>query len=150
MNNINVWRASNGEEIHGYLWQSMRLLAYDTGELRKVANVGSSLVWPHVLQTHCTQRHLSVTGTLDGHRTDWPNTQIGIGHVLKVCKPSWWLSPQSRDDCSHAAGHGYFYYFLDIGRAVTACWSDQLVLHTPGVWIRLGASHQRLIVLPPV
>ena len=31
---INVWKASNGEEIHGYLWQSLRLLAYNTGTLQ--------------------------------------------------------------------------------------------------------------------
>jgi len=28
-----MWKASNGEEMHGYLWQSLRLLAYDTGKL---------------------------------------------------------------------------------------------------------------------
>jgi hypothetical protein len=32
--NINLFKASNGEEIHGYLWQSLRLLAYDTGTLQ--------------------------------------------------------------------------------------------------------------------
>eukprot|EP00966_Prymnesium_polylepis_P229263 5305314-Prymnesium_polylepis.1 len=31
--NINLYKASNGEEIHGYLWQSLRLHAYDTGTL---------------------------------------------------------------------------------------------------------------------
>ena len=85
--NINVWRASNGEEIHGYLWQSVRLLAYDTG-------------------------------TLQGVRREFPEDAVGQNHVFKVCKPSWWLAPQSRDDCSHAAGHGYFYYYLDVGRAI--------------------------------
>ena len=30
---INNWRTSNGEEMHGYLWQSTRLLAYDTKSL---------------------------------------------------------------------------------------------------------------------
>jgi hypothetical protein len=101
VSNINVWRASNGEEIHGYLWQSVRLLAYDTG-------------------------------TLEGTRFEYPKAQVAHTHVFKVCKPSWWLSPQSRDDCAHAAGHGFFYYFLEIGRAVSACWSDEIVLHTPG------------------
>ena len=72
------------------------------------------------------------TGTLDGERIPYPPAKMGQDHVFRVCKPSWWLSPQSRDDCSHAAGHGFFYYFLDIGRAVSACWSDDIVLHTPG------------------
>ena len=98
---INVWRASNGEEIHGFLWQSTRLLAYDTGML---------------------------TGTRKAMLDDAP----AVAHVLRVCKPSWWLAPQSRDDCSHAAGHGLFYYFLDIGRAIQACWTDEIVDHTPG------------------
>jgi hypothetical protein len=73
-----MWRASNGEEIHGYLWQSVRLLAYDTG-------------------------------ALDGRRKSYPDDLTGQTHVFKVCKPSWWLAPQSRDDCSHAAGHGFLY-----------------------------------------
>ena len=30
---IHLWKASNGEEMHGYLWQSLRLLAYDTNSL---------------------------------------------------------------------------------------------------------------------
>ena len=99
--NINVWKASNGEEIHGFLWQSLRLLAYDTG-------------------------------TLQGTRTDEPEFDTAVLHAFKVCKPSWWLSPQSKDDCSHAAGHGFFYYYMDIGRAISACWDDRIVLHTPG------------------
>jgi hypothetical protein len=101
VHNINIWRASNGEEIHGFLWQSTRLLAYDTGML---------------------------TGT----RMAEPDEARSVAHVMRVCKPSWWLAPQSRDDCSHAAGHGFFYYFLDIGRAVQACWTDEIVDHTPG------------------
>ena len=31
--NINLFKASNGEEIHGYLWQSLRLLAHEGGTL---------------------------------------------------------------------------------------------------------------------
>jgi hypothetical protein len=30
---INLFKASNGEEIHGYLWQSLRLLAHEGGVL---------------------------------------------------------------------------------------------------------------------
>ena len=51
--------------------------------------------------------------------------------MLRVCEPAWHLSPQTRDDCAHATGHGLFYYFLDIGRALMACWTDQIVAHTP-------------------
>ena len=98
---IGIWKASNGEEIHGFLWQSVRLLAYDTG-------------------------------TLEGTRKAYPDDETAVNHVLSVCKPSWWLSPQTRDDCSHAAGHGYLYYYMDVGRAIKACWTDQIVLHTPG------------------
>ena len=97
---INVWRASNGEEIHGYLWQSLRLLAYDTG-------------------------------SLSGTRIEAIDDGVAHEHAMRVCEPSWTLAPQSRDDCAHAAGHGFFYHFLDIGRAVTACWTDKIVDHTP-------------------
>ena len=97
---INVWRASNGEEIHGYLWQSLRLLAYDTG-------------------------------SLSGTRREVIDDDLATGHAMRVCEPAWSLAPQSRDDCAHAAGHGFFYHFLDIGRAVTACWTDKMVDHTP-------------------
>jgi hypothetical protein len=100
---IHVWKASNGEEMHGYLWQSLRLLAYDTG-------------------------------TLEGTRKVWVDDHTGQAHAMTVCKPAWWLSPQTRDDCAHAAGHGFFYYYLDIGRAASACWSDLIVDHTPGDW----------------
>ena len=53
-------------------------------------------------------------------------------HMVRVCQPSWVLCPQSRDDCSHAAGHGLFYYYLDVGRAVSACWTDKIVPSAPG------------------
>ena len=101
---IHKFKVSNGEEIHGFLWQSTRLLAYETG-------------------------------TLDGRRIADPEAAPAIEHVMKVCKPTWWLAAQTRDDCSHAAGHGFFYYFLDVGRAVSACWSDTIMRHTPtGEW----------------
>ena len=74
---INVFKASNGEEIHGYLWQSLRLLAYDTGSLDGRRKEGAQL--------------------LDG---------VAVEHMLSVCEPMWWLAPQTRDDCAHAAGHG--------------------------------------------
>ena len=100
---INMYKASNGEEIHGFLWQSLRLLAYDTG-------------------------------TMQGQRK--PPEQLdddtSTDHVVRVCQPSWVLCPQTRDDCSHAAGHGLLYYYLDVGRAVSACWTDKLVLSAPG------------------
>ena len=67
---INNWKASNGEEMHGYLWQSLRLLAYDSG-------------------------------TLDGERK--PESELdeatAVQHMLRVCEPTWWLAPQTRDDC---------------------------------------------------
>lgn len=97
---INNWKASNGEEMHGYLWQSLRLLAYDTG-------------------------------TLDGQRKATLDDVTPVQHMLKVCAPTWWLAPQTRDDCAHAAGHGLFYYYMDIGRAVMSCWTDEIVDHTP-------------------
>ena len=91
---------TNGEEMHGYLWQSLRLLAYDTG-------------------------------TLDGRRAAEPTPSVAETHAMVVCAPAWWLAPQTRDDCAHAAGHGFFYYHLDIGKAVESCWTDQIVDHTP-------------------
>ena len=86
--------------MHGYLWQSLRLLAYDTG-------------------------------TLDGRRVTEPTSSVAETHAMVVCEPAWWLAPQTRDDCAHAAGHGFFYYHLDIGKAVESCWTDQIVDHTP-------------------
>ena len=97
---IHNWKATNGEEMHGYLWQSLRLLAYDTG-------------------------------TLDGKRLDNPNAFEAEDHAMKVCAPAWWLAPQTRDDCAHAAGHGFFYFHLDIGKAMQSCWTDKIVDHTP-------------------
>ncbi|KAL1528477.1 hypothetical protein AB1Y20_009820 [Prymnesium parvum] len=100
VHNINIFKASNGEEIHGYLWQSLRLLAYDSG-------------------------------TLEGARAPYPEHDIAVNHAHHVCEPMWWLSPQSMNDCAHAAGHGYFYYFFDIGRAVLACTDPTIVRHAP-------------------
>ena len=74
LNNINVFKASNGEEIHGFLWQSLRLHAYDTG-------------------------------TLEGTRIVNPPHKVAVDHAHKVCEPTWWVSPQSMNDCAHAAGH---------------------------------------------
>jgi hypothetical protein len=36
------------------------------------------------------------------------------------------------NDCAHAAGHGYFYYFFDVGKAVLACTDPTLSEHAPG------------------
>ena len=72
--NINLYKASNGEEIHGYLWQSLRLLAYDDG-------------------------------TLEGVPIPTPPRKKAIEHAHETCEPMWWLSPQSMNDCAHAAGH---------------------------------------------
>ncbi|KAL1508522.1 hypothetical protein AB1Y20_004622 [Prymnesium parvum] len=99
---IHTWRASNGEEMHGYLWQSTRLHAYDTG-------------------------------SLSGQRKDVVDEETAVAHVLRVCEPAWYLSPQTRDDCAHAAGHGLFYYYLDVGRALLTCWTDQIIAKTPSV-----------------
>ena len=73
VSNINLFKASNGEEIHGFLWQSLRLLAYDTG-------------------------------TLEGRRNVNPDHKTAVDHAHTVCEPMWWLSPQSMNDCAHAAG----------------------------------------------
>ena len=97
---IHEWKVSNGEEMHGFLWQSTRLLAYNTG-------------------------------TLAGRRLPNVDERPAVMHVMRVCAPTWYLAAQTRDDCSHAAGHGFFYYFLDIGRAVSACWAEEIMAHTP-------------------
>eukprot|EP00966_Prymnesium_polylepis_P087454 2023623-Prymnesium_polylepis.1 len=48
-NNINLWRASNGEEIHGNLWQSLRLLAHEGGTLegRRIPNPNHEVAVAH-------------------------------------------------------------------------------------------------------
>ena len=99
--NINKYKASNGEEIHGYLWQSLRLLAHKPD-------------------------------TLAGPRLPSPSSATATLHAHQVCSPMWRLSPQTMNDCAHAAGHGYFYYFLDIGKAILACTDPSLRDHTPG------------------
>ena len=96
------YKASNGEEIHGYLWQSLRLHAHEGG-------------------------------TLDGRRIPNPDHTTAVDHAHTICAPMWWLSPQTMNDCAHAAGHGYFYYFFDVGRAVLACTDPTLANHAPGV-----------------
>ena len=72
--NINLFKASNGEEIHGFLWESLRLLSYDTG-------------------------------TLEGTRIDEPPHKTAVDHAHTICESTWWVSPQSMNDCAHAAGH---------------------------------------------
>ena len=101
---INTFKTTNGEEMHGYLWQSVRLLAYDNG-------------------------------MLSGTRKDLNDIDADTGelHVMRVCQSSWDLAPQTRDDCSHAAGHGFFYYYMDVGRAVSSCWTSKLVHYAPGI-----------------
>lgn len=71
---INLFKASNGEEIHGFLWQSLRLLAHERG-------------------------------TLAGKRIDPPPFKRAVDHAHTVCRPMWDLSPQTMNDCAHAAGH---------------------------------------------
>ena len=100
VHDINMYRASNGEEIHGFLWQSLRLLAQNS----------------------------------DGSRRANLELEEGPRYMRRVCAPTWGLSAQSRDDCAHAAGHGLFYFCLDIGLAVKGCWSDEMLRDAPG-WV---------------
>ena len=56
-------------------------------------------------------------------------------HVLALCQTTWApdeeRSTQTRWDCSHGAGHAYFGYWQDVGRALTSCWSDAIVQRAP-------------------
>ena len=45
------------------------------------------------------------SGTLDGRRWAHPDHDTAVNHAHTVCAPMWWLSPQSMNDCAHAAGH---------------------------------------------
>ena len=56
------------------MWQSLRLLSYDTG-------------------------------TLEGTRMGRLDHVRAVDHAHTVCAPMWWISPQSMNDCAHAAGH---------------------------------------------
>jgi hypothetical protein len=108
--NINVFRATNGEEMHGFAWQSLRLLAFeDRAELRP------------------TQYGMMVAGK----QAQFTHAWLGPQHAMRICFQEWRYSPQSRDDCAHGVGHGMFYYYNDIGEAVKACWSDELVKTAP-------------------
>jgi len=108
---IHFWRASNGEEIHGFTWQINRLhaLGYpgdgpgayrrmDAGELSDSANIP------------------------DGSGEDL---------AVRICHQTWWMAQQSIDDCSHAIGHSFFYHYMDIGRAAEACWTDKAAIDVP-------------------
>lgn len=53
---------------------------------------------------------------------------------MAVCQPMWALRDQSIHDCAHAGGHGFFYYFQDIGLALRACWSDR-IMHYARDWL---------------
>ena len=66
-------------------------------------------------------------------------------HTPQVCEPMWYLSPQSMNDCAHAAGHGYFYYFFDIGKAILACTDPSLRDHAPGLRNR-GAQSACILI----
>lgn len=83
--NINVFRATNGEEIHGFAWQSLRLLAYDDDE------------WLHHFQYD-----KMIKGDYPRFKLDW----IAPKHAMRLCFQMWAYSPQSRDDCAHGVGHG--------------------------------------------
>lgn len=107
---INTFRATNGEEIHGFAWQSLRLLAYDDVD------------W-----LHPGQYDAMVTGKVAKFTHDW----LAPKHALRICGPSFGLAFQSRDDCAHGVGHGMFYYYWHIGLAQKACWSDELTNVVP-------------------
>jgi len=111
VNNIFKFRATNGEEIHGFAWQSLRLIAYDKTD------------YLHKLQYEKMSR---------GEMATRPDPSLGPKHALRVCGPTWGLSEQTRDDCSHGVGHGLFYFYFDIGKGVhDGCWTDMLVHKTP-------------------
>ena len=78
---INDYRASNGEEMHGYMWQSLRLLALDFGRATDPAD------W-----TTAPRKAAADIEELTAAR-----------HIATVCGTTWPLSPQSRDDCFHGA-----------------------------------------------
>ena len=107
---INNFRASNGEEMHGYMWQSLRLLTLDFAQATDPAD------WT------TAPRKAEVDDLTAAH------------HIATVCGTTWELSPQSRDDCFHGAGHGLFYYYMDIGRAVKGCWHEAILATAPN-WL---------------
>ena len=72
VNSINTFKTSNGEEIHGFLWQSVRLLAYDTGTLDGIRKEDDAI-----------------------------DAATGAEHVFRVCQPSWHLAPQTRCRAHH-------------------------------------------------
>ena len=106
---INTYKASNGEEIHGFTWQYLRLLAYDTHQLSGTRRPDDQL-------------------SID---------EAGYAAAL-ICESTWYLTDigggQSHDDCAHAVGHGMFYYFMEIGLGAQGCWTDHVAAHTPG-WL---------------
>eukprot|EP00326_Haptolina_ericina_P033261 CAMPEP_0181245200 /NCGR_PEP_ID=MMETSP1096-20121128/43290_1 /TAXON_ID=156174 ORGANISM="Chrysochromulina ericina, Strain CCMP281" /NCGR_SAMPLE_ID=MMETSP1096 /ASSEMBLY_ACC=CAM_ASM_000453 /LENGTH=638 /DNA_ID=CAMNT_0023341847 /DNA_START=39 /DNA_END=1952 /DNA_ORIENTATION=+ len=105
VHNINVHKASNGEEIHGFTWQYLRLLAQDNHQLSGNRRPPDQLSVDEAGQA-----------------------------AARICEPSWNLAGQSHDDCAHAVGHGMFYYFMDIGRAAQGCWTDHTADNVPN-WL---------------
>eukprot|EP00966_Prymnesium_polylepis_P214601 4969611-Prymnesium_polylepis.1 len=100
--NINVHKASNGEEIHGFTWQYLRLLAYDNHQLSGTRKPAEQL-----------------------------NIDEAGWHANQICKTTWYRAGQSHDDCAHAVGHGMFYYFMNIGRGAQGCWTDHTADDAP-------------------
>ena len=150
VDNINLYKASNGEEIHGYLWQSLRLLAYDTGTLQgnrisvpkhKTAvdhahEVCEPMWWlsPQSMNdcAHASG-HVRAPGVELGARTDNLHRRKCV--IGRVCDLRFHRIPSlAPTPVSAYAPHaqGYFYYFFDIGKAVLACTDPTLRAHAPG------------------
>ena len=69
MHDVHRFRVTNGEEVHGFVWETLRL----------------------------------VSGSGADH----------VDVALRTCLPSASLGRQTRDDCAHAIGHGFFYYHME-------------------------------------
>jgi hypothetical protein len=113
--NINLFKASNGEEIHGFLWQSLRLLAYDTGTLQgtRIANPPHKVAVDHAhtvcepmwyLAPQSMNDCAHAAGHVRGQTRSHLRSGLVCAHADTVLTATL-LSPHTQ---------GYFYYFLDI------------------------------------
>ena len=136
VSNINLFKASNGEEIHGYLWQSLRLLAYDTGTLE-----GNRLAEPpHKTAVNYAHKVCQPTWWVSSQSLN--DCAHAAGHVLPprirtIGHRSYIYSDASSAPITvtpwfpHHHHQGYFYFFFDIGKAVLACTDPDLIKHAP-------------------
>lgn len=117
MHAFGVWLANDRSMRARGAEASMRLISKYRGSYGNtgILNVVHSFVWEG-----CRQLALSASSEhkMNQKRPVAPLSEAVVTeHVLRTCRSTWDLRDQSRHDCAHAAGHGFFEYFHSIQAA---------------------------------